>query len=136
MAQVFSEITKYEQPECNNSPFTDVPTDSSVLTTYSAKITVGFEDNTFRPDADLTREQAAVITSRTLRACGIVVPVSENNPFTDEISDWAVDDVLVCTDTNIVNGASETEFGGDDIVTTEEADSIIRNAVEFITGIS
>ncbi len=44
MAQVFSEITKYEQPECNDSPFTDVPTDSSVLTTYSAKITVGYED--------------------------------------------------------------------------------------------
>jgi len=78
--------------------FTDVNEDdwyySYVLVAVEEGYIKGFHDNTFRGEDPVTREQACAIINRVTAAKGITlfdIPLTEQ--ITDEISDWAVEDV-------------------------------------------
>ena len=75
--------------------------------------TVGYWDN-------LTREQAATIIQRTAAYLGINLPDGDI-PFTDSISDWALDGVRHCYAAGLMNGYDDTTFGAKDNYTREQA---------------
>lgn len=68
----------------------------------------------------LTREQAATIIQRAATVLGIELPDGDI-PFTDSISDWALDGVRHCYAAGIMNGYDDTTFGAKDNYTYEQA---------------
>ncbi|MBQ2896937.1 MAG: InlB B-repeat-containing protein [Clostridia bacterium] len=81
-----------------NMSFTDVTKDDwyydYVLVAVKAGYIKGFQDNTFRGDDPVTREQACAIINRVTKAKEIDLfdlPFTDN--ITDEVSDWALEDV-------------------------------------------
>ena len=68
----------------------------------------------------LTREQAATIIQRAATVLGINLPDGDI-PFTDGISDWALDGVRHCYAAGLMNGYDDTTFGASDNYTYEQA---------------
>jgi len=97
-------------------PFTDV----GVIWYYDAikwaadkGIALGFDDGTFHPDENVTREQMAAFISRYANYTGAEIPVSiEYAGFADQatISDWAVDAVRALYRAEIIRGKEDNRF--------------------------
>lgn len=75
----------------------------------------GFEDGTFRPDAQITREQMAVMAARALQIAGKKADSGANQtpiPFADgqSVDNWAKDAVAQAVNAGIINGKSDGMF--------------------------
>lgn len=67
----------------------------------------GYEDNTFRPNARISREEMAVMLARYAKATGTdTTPKGSLTAFPDaaSVSEWARNDLIWCVDTGIING--------------------------------
>jgi len=79
----------------------------------SAGLVNGYDDNTFRPNAQVLRQELAVLFARFLTANSIVLPNVENPvTFTDakKIPSWAAEGVEVMRLTGIVGGDDKGNF--------------------------
>lgn len=102
-------------PEKTDSGFVDVPADdwyySYINTAKFYGIVNGISEIEFNPNGNITREEAAVMTTRAATLCGMInnVEISETRDilagFTDyiKISDWAVTCVAFCCREKIVS---------------------------------
>ena len=97
-------------------PFNDVQTQDwygpYVAWAAEAGITLGFEDGSFRPGDNISREQLAVMLVRYMRCFALQAPLTEREAFSDEgsISDWAVEAVDLLRDAGLMNGRGENRF--------------------------
>ena len=107
--------------------FTDVSGETlyseAILAMSKLGIVNGYTDNTFKPEAGITRaEFTAVIT----RAMGIANNVGGVSPFTDVAADhWALKNIIAATDRGITNGMGDGIFAPDANVTYEQAVKMI-----------
>ena len=79
----------------------------------SAGLVTGYDDNTFRPNAQVLRQELAVLFARFLDASSIVLPNVETPiTFTDakKIPSWAAEGVEVMRLTGIVGGDDKGNF--------------------------
>ena len=85
-----------------------------------AGIISGYEDNTFRPDRNITRSEIAVMM---VRALGLQPSHNETLSFADEgqIPEWAYDDVAAVTQIGIMNGRDNNLFAPNANATRAEA---------------
>ncbi|MDN5347746.1 MAG: hypothetical protein PWP65_1310 [Clostridia bacterium] len=69
----------------------------------------GYEDNTFRPDKSITREELATILVRVL---DLVSPSDEKLPFNDadKVSSWAKKSVAAAIDAGLIKGYPDGTF--------------------------
>ena len=96
----------------------------------------GFEDNTFRPTASLTREQ---LVSMVLGALGSLPNVKLNvptqaigNPYSDvEASRWSAARIQFARDNNIITGYQDGSFRPAQPVTRAELMAVLRRAAEY-----
>ncbi|MBW4657961.1 MAG: S-layer homology domain-containing protein [Drouetiella hepatica Uher 2000/2452] len=96
----------------------------------------GFEDNTFRPTASLTREQ---LVSMVLGALGSLpnvkldVPTqATGNPYSDvEASRWSAARIQFARDNNIITGYQDGSFRPAQPVTRAELMAVLRRAAEY-----
>ena len=93
--------------------FSDVASDvyyADYITWAAAmKLVGGYEDNTFRPDANITRQEMCVVLYKYANAMGITIPVNNANAlFSDDanIADWARAAVQALHRAGVVNGSS------------------------------
>ena len=91
-----------------------------VTALYHLGIVNGTSDTTVGYFDHLTREQAATIIQRAATVLGINLPDGDI-PFTDSISDWALDGVRHCYAAGLMNGYDDTTFGAKDNYTIEQA---------------
>ncbi len=89
----------------------------------------GYPDNTFRPNASLTREQMAALINRYVKYTGIT-PLKSTDPlsfFTDgeKISSWAKSDVDYMRMTGIVTGKTGGAFDPLGNLTRAEAATVM-----------
>ena len=111
-------------------PFADVDEESDIAEAVrwaaSEKIVNGFEDETFRADQKITREQLAVMLFRVARAEN----VEASADFTDisEVSDWAIDAVNWAVSNGIISGFEDRTLRPAGEVTVAE---VIAAAVRF-----
>lgn len=92
--------------------FQDLPneqprvTDRGSTIAYSLKLVQGRDTNHFDPEANLTREEAAVMLTRAYEALGGELPEAVSMPFPDSgaIAPWAWDSVAVLHQWGILNG--------------------------------
>ena len=91
-------------------------------------VMVGDDNGNFAPDAMVTREQMAVIMCNLLDYT--VSTYKGTTKFTD-VSTWALPYVEACYTNGIIAGYSETQFGGNDSVTTSQAALMILKALGY-----
>ena len=92
----------------------------------------GFEDNTFRGDAVIAKDQIVAVSSRTLREqMDYKTPSDVNGELSvysdaGSIENWAREDVALATMTNLVLKRTDGKFGGSAGMTRGDAAIIIK----------
>ena len=110
--------------------FTDVAADAwynnAISTMVNAGIIQGYEDGTFRPNANITRAEFAAIASRFMSS-GYDV---EEDLFTDIANHWARDNINDAAMTKWINGYPDGTFLPDKAITRAEAVTLVNNVLQ------
>ena len=114
------------------NPFTDVRTGkwytNAVLWAAEHEIVYGYGDGRFRPDGDITRQEAVTMLARFAALQEVELKKTvEPRIFTDEakISGWAKEAVKLCTEAGILEGYPDGSFRPWNLITRAEAAKII-----------
>ncbi|UQZ83036.1 Endo-1,4-beta-xylanase A precursor [Paenibacillus konkukensis] len=95
----------------------------------------GFEDGTFKPDANITREQMAVMAARALKL--VSKPASGDaaalKAFADgpAIGGWAKEAVAQVLNARIMNGMTDRNFAPTDHATRAEAAVMVKRLLQY-----
>ncbi|RJX40284.1 hypothetical protein D3P09_13085 [Paenibacillus pinisoli] len=99
----------------------------------------GFEDGTFRPSQELTREQAVVILMNAMELTGLKQKHSLSSDamqrldsFTDtqEVSEWAREAMAIAVEAKLVTGHKDNRLAPQSYITRAEVATIIRRLLE------
>jgi sugar lactone lactonase YvrE len=125
------------------SPFSDVKSEAwysrTVQTAHTYHLLNGFEDGTFRPADNITREQAMVIIANAMKLTGLndKLPSSQAEDerlesFADEdsIGVWARNSITVVIQAGIVSGRGGKELAPKSFITRAEAAMIVQNLLQ------
>lgn len=96
----------------------------------------GFEDNTFRPEETLTREQlVSMVLEALTRTPGLNLTLpatASGNPYSDvTASRWSAAKIQFARDNNIVSGYQDGTFRPTQPVTRAEMMAVLRRAAEY-----
>ncbi|WP_367903441.1 alginate lyase family protein [Paenibacillus sp. PL2-23] len=128
--------------ENGTDTFSDVKTtdwySSAINTAYSYNLINGFEDETFRPNDRITREQAIVIISRAMLMTDLKAetPTQSTNtilsPFQDasDASTWAIIGIADSVQANIISGKSNMKLAPKDYMTRAEVATIVERLLQ------
>lgn len=119
--------------------FSDIANDiyaEEITAAVNLGFIAGFEDNTFRPTATLTREQLVSMVVEALNKqpnIEINVPSQvSSSPFSDvEPSRWSAAKIQFAQANNIVSGYGDGRFRPTQPVTRAELIAVLRRAAEF-----
>ena len=125
----------FDLTEKNSSiPFSDVKTSDwyydYVSVAVKAGYIKGFQDNTFRGDDPVTREQVCAIINRVTKESGMGLfdlPFTDN--IMDEVSDWTVEDVKKIIASGIMPLESDGRFRATENITRAELVLAVENFV-------
>jgi N-acetylmuramoyl-L-alanine amidase len=100
----------------------------------------GFEDNTFRPTASLTREQLVSMVLGaidSLPRVNLSVPAQvSSNPYSDvEASRWSAAKIQFARDNNIIKGYEDGTFRPSQPVTRAELMAVMHRTAEYAKGL-
>lgn len=112
--RVYEALTEKTAAAAEVNPFTDT-NNPEILKAYNLGITTGISENTFAPENNLTREQAAVMLARAYtKAFSLekLPEISDKKLFEDDsnISDWAKESVYYMASKGIISGVSDNRF--------------------------
>ncbi|MFX3643442.1 MAG: S-layer homology domain-containing protein [Candidatus Pristimantibacillus sp.] len=93
-------------------------------------ITKGFNDNTYRPNAFISREQAAIMLSNVLLNNGAVLSSTGQYEDYDSIVSWATESVDLVTQESVMGGYPGNKFLPKRELTREEAAQLIYNLIK------
>ena len=112
----------------------DANSEESAYVNWAIKngIIVGYEDNTFGGDREITREEIARILNLFAEKFDIKVKNLEAPKFKDQnkISDWASKDVKEATEKGLLVGRDDGTFGPIDNLTRAEVAQMIVNMIK------
>ncbi|WP_171650543.1 alginate lyase family protein [Paenibacillus foliorum] len=125
-----------------SSKFSDVNSKdwfaSAIVAAAQSGIVAGFEDGTFRPNAPITREQMALMITRSMTIAGKSNDTSGRvkqllTKFADQgtISAWAQEAVAQAVDAALINGQTDTTFVPQANATRAEAAVMLRRFLQF-----
>ena len=101
--------TKYEIKP-NYEAFVDTD-DYFIVWAYSLGIVSGYGNGIFKPDSDITRQEAARMLLNVYNVFGDDIQLSRKSPcFVDDIADWAVNAVDTMYEWEVMRGVGETRF--------------------------
>ena len=100
----------------------------------AAGILLGYEDGSFRPGDNITREQLAVMLQWYITACSPEPAQEEREPFADEdsVSGWAQDAVRCMRDTGLMNGRGDGCFAPKGTATRAEICAVVCRIADLI----
>jgi len=110
---------------------------NTVALAHNRGLVGGYEDDTFRPYALITREEAA---SLLVRACDILKGIpdlpGESPPYADReaISDWARDNVKKARQLGLLTGRSENRFAPRANITRAETAAALNRLLTALTA--
>lgn len=122
-----------------SSPFTDTKGgwyENAVAAAYQSGLISGYEDGTFRPMQNITREELAGLLVKAMnftKASKAVTQVTRQ-AFADEaaISSWAVNDVRTARQLGIVEGNEQREFKPGSYTSRAEATTMLGRMLKLI----
>jgi hypothetical protein len=117
--------------------FKDVKSDAwyadVVATAANAGIINGYEDNTFRPDAQITREELAAMVIRAMNFADIATSVSEEaqaaalGKFKDaDKIVWAKAEIAAAINAGLINGMTDDTIGPDGKATRAQSATMLK----------
>lgn len=116
--------------------FTDVPTTewfyNYVNWGYANGIVSGVDETTFAPNANITREQMAIMLSNFARSTQLVLPENGNGAtFTDNamISEWASESVGKIVSAGVMGGYPEGDYKPQGNATRAEAATVVYKLI-------
>ena len=120
--------------------FSDVPegqwyTDA-IIGAAENNVVSGVGENQFAPEAEITREQMALMIYRYAKKCGVDVSGSGNlDKFADanEISDWALDAMKWANSVDLINGTSDTMLSPKHTATRAQVATILLRFCSIMT---
>ncbi|NQX63329.1 S-layer homology domain-containing protein [Paenibacillus qinlingensis] len=128
------------KPSDGASPFSDVKAQdwysNAVSTAYGYGLVAGFEDGSFRPNDNVTREQAMVmmakamqITELTSKTSGVETILAQ---FADvnQLSSWAREGVVDCIGAQLVSGRNSDMLAPKANMTRAEVASIVQRLLQ------
>ena len=118
------------------NPFTDTR-NTEVLKAYKLKIINGKSPTGFYPYDKITRQEIAVMITRTLNASGISTKVTSTSfPFTDkgQVSSWALDAMQFVYSNGIMKGIDSSRIGPLQNTSREQAIVLIKRTYEKYKG--
>lgn len=92
------------------------------------EIITGYEDNTFRPAQNITRQELVLIASRAFNLSSGGEKLSFDDSW--KIASWAADSVSAAVNLGIITGYDDNEFKPTRLVTRGEASKIISLCIE------
>ncbi|MGP0586030.1 S-layer homology domain-containing protein [Paenibacillus timonensis] len=112
--------------------------DSAVKTAYAHQLIEGFEDGSFRPNEQITREQAMAIIAKAMVITELQAKQSGEDggaglqTFQDAAtaSRWAVDSIEACLDAGVVTGRSMKELAPKASITRAEVAAIVQRLLQ------
>jgi len=109
---------------------------SAVALAYSRDLVMGYEDDTFRPNDYITREEAAVLLVRILETInGDPEGLPRPSPYDDQgsISVWALQDVRKARAIGLLSGKPGNLFTPKDYITRAETAAALNHLLYKIT---
>ncbi|MBP1965933.1 bacterial Ig-like domain-containing protein [Paenibacillus aceris] len=130
--------------EAGTSTFSDVPVNSwfagAVGTSAKAGLIEGFEDGSFKPGEQITREQMAVMITRAMKFAGqsAAIDLAQLAKFSDSsaIHEWAKGAVSSAASAGIVNGVTDTTFVPGASATRGEAAVMLKRLLQKLQFIN
>lgn len=112
---------KDKMPTEETVTFSDTENDN-VLRLGSVGIISGYDDGSFRPQNSITREEAAMLLSQTLKYLGGELSYNDYSYADDsDISDWAKESVYAVTAWEIMTGVGDDKFAPKSNYTNEQS---------------
>ncbi len=106
---------------------------ATVATAAKAGIIDGYEDGSFKPDAQITREELAAMIVRTMNYAGLTSNLSDSQQIEllSKFSDsnkivWAQKEIARAIDAGIINGLTDTTIGPNNQATRAEAAAMLK----------
>ena len=133
----YEEVTGEEVKVTKKNPFEDTD-DVWIMKAYEANIISGVTKAEFKPDEYLTREQMAIILTRTLESLDIdLMPTARDNPFEDTktLELGARKSINKLYGAKILVGDSDGKFYPFKEITTQEAIVGFVNALNYYENI-
>ncbi|WP_404783760.1 DUF3747 domain-containing protein [Altericista sp. CCNU0014] len=120
-------------------PFGDVAGDvylKEIKDAVGLKFIAGFQDNTFRPQTPLTREQLVSMVLealKTLPGIQLAVPAAATtNPYPDvDLKRWSAAKIAFARDNKIVTGYQDGTFAPEKPVTRAELLAVLKRSAEY-----
>ncbi|WP_028553105.1 S-layer homology domain-containing protein [Paenibacillus sp. UNC451MF] len=117
------------------SNFTDVKSDawyaSTVATAAKAGIIDGYEDKTFRPDAQITREELAAMVIRAMNYADIATNVTDPQSVLSKFKDsnkivWAQKEIAAAINAGLINGMTDDTIGSASQATRAQSATMLK----------
>ncbi|CAG7644110.1 S-layer homology domain-containing protein [Paenibacillus allorhizosphaerae] len=108
---------------------------SAVAVASEKGLISGYENNEFRPNANVTREEMAVMIARALQLVDKKNgPTAKLIQFSDgtSISSWASASVAKAVDTGIIQGVSDTSFEPGQNATRAQAATMLKRMLQYL----
>lgn len=123
-----NKVTNHIVQELGFSDITNVQwASNAILTLCNKGIINGYEDNTFKPNTNITREEFVKIV---ISAFGYENATDTGNTFVDLSSaNWAYPYIVTAVNNGIINGVSDTQFGMGKKITRQEMAVILYRAL-------
>lgn len=102
-----------------------------VATAVKAGIIDGYEDNTFRPDNQITREELAAMTIRALNYANVATNVSNPDSVLSKFKDskdivWAQKEIAAAINVGLINGMTDDTIGSAGQATRAQSATILK----------
>lgn len=116
--------------------FTDVAETSSYATAIDVDVDLGiikgYDDNTFRPEGEITRAEFAAIVVRLLGQEAQAAGAAASTQFADVPADhWAAGYINIAVQAGVINGYGNGNFGPDDLVAYQDALTMMVRALGY-----
>ncbi|MTI55396.1 S-layer homology domain-containing protein [Geosporobacter ferrireducens] len=132
----------YKADDVAIKPFKDVQANSwyekHVYAAMKLGIVTGYEDGTFKPDKEITREEMAVMISKTVQ---VLKELDRSTTSTriadrDQVSPWAQLATDVAIELGIMKGYADQSFKPKNKATRAEAVTVFKNMMEYLDFIT
>lgn len=131
----------------SSSRFTDVKTSEwyagFVGVAAAQGLIEGFENGTFMPNEEITREQMAVMVTRAMKFAGKAPEASTPTDsllakFQDQnkISTWARNEIMTSMKASIMDGMTDTVFAPDQQATRAQAAVMLKRLLQYVNFIN
>lgn len=105
---------------------------TDIETLASKQIIKGYNNGTFKPNDDVTRIQLAALL---VRALGLEASTNYNGQFKDvQGTEWFVGELMAAHEAGLVLGTQEGNFLPNQVVTREQAATMVTRAIDFVTN--